>query len=67
MLEVAWYSHDMNTNHTNDELNSLVDAKFERMVEEVLDYDNYTSDEITLICAKLAAKFATYAGDAIDF
>lgn len=54
-------------NHTNEQLNELVEAKFINFIENDLDYDNFTSAEITLICAKLAAKFATYAGDAIDF
>ena len=53
---------------THESLNARVDLVFERMIEsDLLDLDNMTSDDITLFCAGLAAKFASYAMDAIDF
>lgn len=55
---------------TNDELNELVDGLFLDFIEgrEVcFDLDVHPSNEVTVIMAKLAAKFATYAGDALDF
>lgn len=51
---------------TNDQLNDRADAIFQGFIES--DFaDDLTPHERTLLMAKLAAKFATYAGDEIAF
>jgi hypothetical protein len=57
----------MNTNHTNDQLDARVETIYLKVLETEDHFSELTTDEITLVCAKLAAKFATYAGDAINF
>jgi hypothetical protein len=57
----------MNINHTNDELDARVDTIYLKVLETEDHFSELTTDEITLVCAKLAAKFATYAGDSINF
>lgn len=60
----------MTTTRTNDELNAIVEQFWHDLIEGrpvTLDFDNYSTLEITLLTAKIAAKFASYAGDAIDF
>lgn len=55
---------------TNDEMNDLVEVLFLDFLEGrsiTFDIDAFSSNEITLIFAKLAAKFASYAGDGKDF
>lgn len=54
----------------NDDMNALVEVLFLDFLEGrpvIFDIDAHTSEEITLIFAKIAAKFATYAGDGKDF
>lgn len=60
----AWYDHCM----TNDELTKLTDDLFTKFIEsDDFSYDKFSSHEITLICSRLAMKFAQYASDEIDF
>jgi len=51
---------------TNDELNARADEAFRGFIESDFG-DDLTPHERTLLMAKLAAKFATYAGDERDF
>lgn len=57
----------MNTQLTNAQLDTIAEHIFLKVLETHDHFSERTTDEITLICAKVAAKFATYAGDAIDF
>ena len=54
---------------TNEELNDLADAIFLDFIENrqtPFDIDDYKSADITLLFAKVAARFAAYAGDQRD-
>ena len=55
-----------NRSMTNDELNARADEAFRGFIESDFG-DDLTPHERTLLMAKLAAKFATYAGDERDF
>jgi len=58
------------TGMTNEQATEIAETFFLDLIEGrslSFDIDAYSSQEITVIFAKIAAKFATYAGDAIDF
>jgi hypothetical protein len=51
---------------TNEELNQRADDVFQGFIES--DFaDDLMPNDVTLLMAKLAAKFATYAGDERNF
>jgi hypothetical protein len=57
----------MNTNLTNDQLDKRADAIFNEVLESHNFDEGLNSDDVTVLSAKLAAKFATYASDAINW
>lgn len=57
----------MEPNLTNDQLDTLADAIFTKVIESREFDDDLNSDDVTVLSAKLAAKFATYAADATNW
>lgn len=56
----------MNVQRSDEELNERVEKAFLEVIESSA-IDDLTSDEVTIVTARLASRFAEYAGDAANW
>lgn len=51
---------------TNDQLDNIAQGALEMIIEDEA-FEELNAHERTLLCAKIAAKFAQYAADEVNF